>query len=55
MSALLQPTTIGKTLQLRKRILMSALTRNCNVEGLEPGPESVEYYAPAPHGRLDNH
>lgn len=45
MSALLQPTTIGKTLQLRNRIVMSALTRNRNVDDLEPGPASIEYYA----------
>jgi 2,4-dienoyl-CoA reductase-like NADH-dependent reductase (Old Yellow Enzyme family) len=45
MSALLQPTTIGKTLQLRNRITMSALTRNRNVDNLKPGPASVEYYA----------
>ena len=45
MSALLQPTTIGKTLQLRNRIVMSALTRNRNVDDLKPGPASIEYYA----------
>jgi N-ethylmaleimide reductase len=45
MSTLLQPTTIGKTLQLRNRITMSALTRNRNVDALKPGPASVEYYA----------
>lgn len=45
MSALLQPTTIGATLQLRNRIAMSALTRNRNVDDLKPGPASVEYYA----------
>jgi 2,4-dienoyl-CoA reductase-like NADH-dependent reductase (Old Yellow Enzyme family) len=45
MSVLLQPTTIGNTLQLRNRIVMSALTRNRNVDALKPGPASVEYYA----------
>ena len=45
MSALLQPTNIGATLQLRNRIVMSALTRNRNVDDLKPGPASVEYYA----------
>ena len=45
MSALLQPTILGKTLQLNNRITMSALTRNRNVNALKPGPASVEYYA----------
>jgi N-ethylmaleimide reductase len=45
MSGLLQPTTIGKTLHLRYRITMSALTRNRNIDNLRPGPASVEYYA----------
>ena len=45
MSVLLEPTHLGKTLQLRNRIVMSALTRNRNVDGLKPGPASVEYYA----------
>lgn len=45
MSALLQPTTLGTTLQLNNRIVMSALTRNRNVDALKPGPASVEYYA----------
>ena len=40
MSALLQPTTIGKSLQLRNRIVMSALTRNRNIDNLKPGPAS---------------
>lgn len=45
MSVLLEPTSFGTTLQLRNRIVMSALTRNRNVDGLKPGPASVEYYA----------
>lgn len=45
MSTLLQPTTIGTSLQLRNRIVMSALTRNRNVDDLKPGPASIEYYA----------
>ena len=45
MSTLLQPTTIGNTLHLRNRIVMSALTRNRNTDNLKPGPASVEYYA----------
>ena len=45
MSTLLQPTTIGSSLQLRNRITMSALTRNRNTPNLTPGPLSVEYYA----------
>jgi 2,4-dienoyl-CoA reductase-like NADH-dependent reductase (Old Yellow Enzyme family) len=45
MSTLLQPTTIGSTLRLRNSIVMSALTRNRNVDNLKPGPASVEYYA----------
>ena len=43
MSALLQPTNIGATLQLRNRIVMSALTRNRNTSALTPGPASIEY------------
>lgn len=45
MSSLLLPTNIGTTLQLRNRIVMSALTRNRNIDNLKPGPASVEYYA----------
>lgn len=45
MSALLQPTLIGRTLHLPNRITMSALTRNRNIDNLKPGPASVEYYA----------
>ena len=45
MSSLLQPATIGATLHLRNRIIMSSMTRNRNTENLTPGQASVEYYS----------
>lgn len=38
MSSLLQPTNIGKTLQLHNHVIMSALTRNRNTSNLTPAP-----------------
>ena len=43
LSALFQPTRLGH-IEIANRIVMAPLTRNRAVDGLAPGPLTVEYY-----------